>query len=197
MIFLTSDSHLSHANILTYCDRKFDTIEEHDDSLIKSWNMIVSKDDLVYHLGDFTLGGQTEALRLFARLNGRIKILAYPWHHDIRWLKIGVNGFTNYFSFSGERVWAEQPIVVLENVEQNSEGRGIPAILCHYAFSQWDRQHYGSYHFYGHSHSKGEVRKNCLDVGVDNAFLLTGEYRPFRIAEAISIAKGYNEQLGN
>jgi calcineurin-like phosphoesterase family protein len=154
-----------------------------DEKLIELWNKYVKKDDLVYHLGDFTLSGKSDALHYFMRLNGSIHVLGNPWHHDKRWLG------GEYYSSGGYMVHIESPIVVLENVEQ-IEGRGIPAILCHYAFEIWERRHYGSYHFHAHSHGKLPRIKNRLDVGVDSAFMLTGEYRPFSLEEAIVFAKG-------
>jgi hypothetical protein len=132
-------------------------------------------------LGDFTLGGEAESL--FKRLNGYIRVLEYPWHHDKRWLRK-----QTYTTASKRPIAYEPPIVVLEDVEQ-VEGRGVPAILCHYAFSRWERRHYGSYHFFGHSHGKYNPGGRSLDVGVDSAYVIFGEYRPFSLEEAISIAK--------
>ena len=154
-----------------------------DELLIDIWNKFVKPNDLVYHLGDFTLSGRDNTKRLFLRLNGRIHILGNPWHHDKQWLNNGLE----YFSSDGAII-IEPPVLVLENIEQFNR-RGIPAILCHYAFARWDRRHYGSYHFFGHSHSKYNPGGRSLDVGVDSAYILLGEYRPFTLQEAIVIAK--------
>ena len=56
-IYLTSDSHYGHSNILKFCDRPFKDIEEHDKMLIENWNKKVPQDGLVFHLGDFAWGG--------------------------------------------------------------------------------------------------------------------------------------------
>jgi calcineurin-like phosphoesterase family protein len=192
-IWLVSDTHFGHPNILQYCNRSFLDITEHDDTLIANWNSVVAKTDTVYHLGDFTLAGGQEAEALFSRLNGNIRVLGYPWHHDKRWLKgaIGVNGFTRFFSASGERVWIEPPMVVLEDVITNEDGRGVPATLCHYPMLHFDRSHYGALHFFGHSHNAGERRENCLDVGVDSAYALTGAYRPLRLEECVALIRSW------
>ncbi len=56
--FFISDTHFSHENILKFEPhyRPFDTIEEHDQELIKRWNSVVRPNDIVYHLGDVVFG---------------------------------------------------------------------------------------------------------------------------------------------
>jgi|SRR3989344_3176061 len=52
-IFLTSDLHLDHENIIKYCKRPFKNIQEMNYLLIRNWNETVGKKDTVYFLGDF------------------------------------------------------------------------------------------------------------------------------------------------
>jgi calcineurin-like phosphoesterase family protein len=183
VIWLTADNHFGHTNILTYCSRLFVNVDEMDEALIESWNKYIKPDDTVYHLGDFTLGGAKAAERLFLRLNGIIHVLGYRWHHDKRWIDKQF-----YLSAKHYPVIIEPPIVVLEDVEQVND-RSVPAILCHYAFEIWDRRHYGSFHFHGHSHGMLKNLYKRLDIGVDSAFQLVGEYRPLSLEEAITFAK--------
>jgi len=63
-----------------------------------------------------------------------------------------------------------------------------PIILSHFPYATWNRSHYGSLHFHGHSHGNLPHIKNRLDVGVDNAYKLLGEYRPFTLNEAVKFA---------
>ena len=35
-VFFTSDTHFGHKNILNFCHRPFDSIEEHDQALINN-----------------------------------------------------------------------------------------------------------------------------------------------------------------
>ena len=177
-IWFTGDQHFWHTNIIQYCNRPFANVEEMDEALIDAWNKVVMPDDLVYHLGDFTLGNRLIAEKYFKRLHGYIRVLEYPWHHDSRWLRGQL-----FYSYLHEVVY-DQPIVVLEHKAD------VPIILCHYAFEIWDRKHYGSLHFHGHSHGMLPRISNRLDVGVDNAFRLMGEFRPFSIEEAIAIIMG-------
>ena len=52
-VFFTSDLHLGHANVITYDNRPFSSVEEMDEELIRRWNAKVGKGDVVYVLGDF------------------------------------------------------------------------------------------------------------------------------------------------
>jgi calcineurin-like phosphoesterase family protein len=180
--FVTSDQHFKHTNVLKLCNRDFKTIEEHDESLIKAWNEVVKKGDIVYHLGDLTLGNN--ARDLFSRLNGKIGVLNNYWHHDKRWIV----DFLSELSATGDMVYLLHSICVLEKVVQVGEYK-LPVILCHYPFETWDRKHYGSIHLHGHSHGTMRPMNNRYDVGVDVAFKKFGVYRPFYLEEAIELAK--------
>ena len=58
MIFFTADEHYGHKNIIRYCERPFDNAKEQDFELMRRHNMVVSEDDVVYHLGDFSMRGK-------------------------------------------------------------------------------------------------------------------------------------------
>jgi len=74
-IFLVSDTHFGHFNVIKYCDRPFSNITQMDKQLIQNWNNTVGKDDIVYHLGDFCMGGR-EQIKLYAeQLQGRKRIV--------------------------------------------------------------------------------------------------------------------------
>ena len=187
--WLSGDHHLGHANIIKYCNRPFNNIEEMDDELCSIWNSHVAPEDIVYYLGDFCLGNSQLANIYFQRLNGTIFVLGNKWHHDSRWLSgYKVPDVTSYNTKSGVSVRILLPIEVIDSVGMNADEYAIPAILCHYAFEIWDRKHYGALHFHGHSHGELPTMHNRLDVGIDNAFKLTGEYRPLKLDEACEFA---------
>jgi calcineurin-like phosphoesterase family protein len=179
-VFVTADQHWGHTNILKLGNRIFSDITEHDLVLIVAWNNIVGKDDVVYHLGDLTLGNAAFATELLQQLNGSIRLLAYPWHHDSRWIKVPQRSKDGL-------VELEKPIVVVEHAAKSDSGL-LPVVLCHYPFEIWDRKHFGAVHLHGHTHGGLERIQNRLDVGVDMAFKLLGEYRPFSMDEAVSLA---------
>lgn len=76
MTYFISDTHFNHKNIIEYCDRPFETVEEMDEYIVNKWNSVVGKDDTVYHLGDFALGMHQDQVKdLLRKLNGEIILI--------------------------------------------------------------------------------------------------------------------------
>lgn len=67
-----SDLHLSHLNMAKR--RGFETFEEHDEHIIKSWNSVVGKRDVTWMLGDITME-KAGPYELLNRLNGIKKVI--------------------------------------------------------------------------------------------------------------------------
>lgn len=165
-LFFTADHHFGHENIILFCERSFASVEEMDSEMVRLWNVRVEKGDVVYHLGDFTLGDAAIARGYFAQLNGIIRVLGNPWHHDARWLPPGM-GRSGFKSASGAPVEILPPMTVLEFAEFGDGTYPKALILCHYPLAQWDRKHHGAWHLYGHSHGSYMGTGLCFDVGVD------------------------------
>lgn len=84
MIWVTSDLHFNHINILKYEpeSRPFDSVEEMNEELIARWNLVVKPTDTVYVLGDFTMGRIEDARACIERLHG--KIILIRGNHDTK-----------------------------------------------------------------------------------------------------------------
>lgn len=130
-----------------------------DQTLITNWNQLVAEDDIVYCLGDFTLGNKMAAARYFNQLLGTIYVV--PGSHDRRWLPDYGDIRTHYYSMSGVGVIILPPLYTLRVKE-------LTIILCHYAMRVWDKSHYNSYQCFGHSHGRLPGVGKQHDVGVDN-----------------------------
>ena len=50
-IWFTADFHLGHKNIIRYCNRPFDTVEEMNRTIIERLNSLVKTNDILYFLG--------------------------------------------------------------------------------------------------------------------------------------------------
>ena len=153
--FFTSDTHFGHANILEYSNRPFETIEEHDETLIDNWNSVVDRRDHVFHLGDFSIRFTTsETERYLKRLNGHIHLIF--GNHDSNKTRRAKG-----LAWKGDR----------REIKVNSQ----KIVLCHYAMLTWNRSHHGAWHLFGHSHGNlqgpliDEILKTrpMMDVGVD------------------------------
>ena len=94
-IWLISDTHFGHENILKFRDGGqdgplirgdlFSSVEEMDEYMIQQWNRYVKPGDIVYHLGDVFFGDKETFLKNFKRLNGA-KRLVVGNHDDIKWI---------------------------------------------------------------------------------------------------------------
>lgn len=71
-IWITSDTHFYHENIINYEKRPFRDAEEMNESIIVRWNSVVKPDDYVYHLGDFGIAPKAQLVTICNRLNGKI-----------------------------------------------------------------------------------------------------------------------------
>lgn len=174
--FFTADHHFNHANIIKYCRRPFTSVDEMDATLIQLWNETVGADDIVYHLGDFTLQGLTKFETTVWQLNGRLRIM--PGSHDQRWLEKYQAGAPNLHTRPGHPIELLPPLVSLEIPELGNEKYPQVIVLCHYAMRVWDRSHYGAWHLYGHSHGDLPGHGLSFDVGVD-----CHSYRPLSLEE--------------
>lgn len=154
--FFTSDTHFDHKNIIQYCNRPFRNVEEMNLAMVEKWNSVISENDTVYHLGDFTLGDMRHFTRWASKLNGNIRIL--PGSHDHLWLK----GFE-----PSERIQVIAPLVSVEFPEIMNGQYPQVIVLCHYSMQTWDRSHYGAWHLFGHSHCNLAGIGLSFDVGVD------------------------------
>lgn len=90
MIYITSDSHFNHNKPFIYNTRGFSSVQEHDEEIIKRWNEIVKPNDIVYHLGDITMGEDVDySIECVRRLNGEIHWIRGNHDTDRRWEEIG------------------------------------------------------------------------------------------------------------
>ena len=86
MIFFTSDQHFDHLNVIKYCDRPFRDISHMNEELIRLHNETVAPEDIVYHLGDFSLNKRAPEQVLY-RLNGEHHLAAagnHDWCHPVQ-----------------------------------------------------------------------------------------------------------------
>ena len=75
MIYLTSDLHFGHNKDFLYKPRGFDSIQQHDEQIIKNWNEIITDEDEIYILGDLMLNDNEYGLKCLKQLKGKIHVI--------------------------------------------------------------------------------------------------------------------------
>lgn len=126
--WIVSDLHFDHANIIDYCDRPFDSVEEMDKQLLANWNQTVADSDTVLFLGDLTMCSEKKAINYYNKLNG--DIIFIKGNHDSIDIDSGIG-------------------VVYDSI--TLKHRGITYHCTHYP-QELDQLH-NNYVLHGHTHN--------------------------------------------
>ena len=158
MIFFTADQHYGHSNIIDYCNRPFEDVNEMDKTLVMNHNAVVRDGDTVVHGGDFSMHSKYEYVlqRYVSVLKGEHIFLTGS--HD-KWLR-------------------KSPYQTLHIWERTIEKQFV--VVCHYAMRTWAKSHYNSYQLYGHSHGRLEPIGKQWDIGVDNNHFYPVSYKQIK-----------------
>lgn len=168
MIFFTGDQHINHTNVIGFCNRPFNDVQEMNEHIVKSWNKVVSDNDEVYFLGDFCLRCNKKTARYYLhKLNG-VKYFI-KGNHD-------KNNYLNDFLYSGLIKWWKHSY----EFSYEHEGKVYDFALCHYPL--YPIKNSDSICIYGHSHGNSDFIIGSLDVGVDNI-----GYEPISIINVIKL----------
>jgi calcineurin-like phosphoesterase family protein len=175
-LFITSDEHYFHKNIIKYQNRPFDNLEVMNRALINNHNSVVGKDDHVIHIGDFSFGHKEEFCRVIRELNGHHYVM--DGSHD--------KALAEYEEWGEKPTDVQMKLTVLPKLFEFTYN-GMKVVLCHYAMMTWWASHYNkgemaSYHFFGHSHGRLTHPEGAIDIGVD-----TNNFYPYRIDDAMAI----------
>jgi len=157
MIFFTADLHFGHGNIIQYCKRPFENEQQMNKGLIKNWNSVVSPEDEVFILGDFSIKGKNhegEFRHILEKLNG------------IKHLILGNHDVPDPIFLTSCGFWSvHYPYFVVEEFMCVHD----PALTQVYR----DRKF-----LCGHVHDLFKQCKNAFNVGVD-----VRDYKPISIEE--------------
>lgn len=147
--FVTSDLHFFHKNILKFfrdSTRPWDTIEEMHEAIISEWNSLVGEEDVIFHLGDFSMAGGQKTREVVQQLNGTI---------------IWVLG--NHDKTIDNQIKSPYKTRYLEVQHPKTK-----IVMCHYPMRSWNQQGRGSVHLHGHCHGRIKPVGRMMDVGYDN-----------------------------
>src|SRR5688572_14302488 len=133
--WFTADLHFGHRGILAYDPRPFDTIEQHDETIISNLQSVIKPWDDFYFLGDFCFKGKKHEIETYLlQIPGnKFFIRGNHDHTDSRKL------FAKHTTYLGE-----QALIKVGSQE---------IVLNHYPMRSWNKSHHGqSWHLYGHHH---------------------------------------------
>jgi calcineurin-like phosphoesterase family protein len=181
-VWITSDTHFSHKNICRGVTnwrlpngevpveqtRDFVTIEKMNTAIVNNINEVVSQDDVLIHLGDWSFGGFEQISEFYNRLvcKNIHLVLGNHDHHiqnnreDIQDLFLSVSHYNT-----------------LEIGDYKFQ-------LMHYPISSWNGLNKGYIHLHGHTHLATNRRFGVgkrMDVGMDG----NPEFRPYNIIREI------------
>ncbi len=135
-IYVIADTHFYHNNIIQYCNRPFENVEQMNEFMINKWNERVQSDnDIVIHLGDFGFGSKEQLQNIANQLRGR-KILI-KGNHDMRkgnqfWLDCGFDLVYKDKQLDIEKVFQDMKEIYPdfnESLDKEKEVMGISKII--------------------------------------------------------------------
>ena len=140
--FFTSDHHFGHKNIIKYCNRPFDSVEEMNHGLVSLWNEVVTPEDRVFVIGDVYLCKTELARKHLKKLNG-YKILIMGNHDKSK------DKMSEFFD------------EVYQYKYEYNLPDGTPVVLAHHP---WEED---CFLIHGHVHAGEPVQRNRVNVCVD------------------------------
>ena len=174
MIYFTADLHLGDTRLVEATRPECKDVVDHDNDILGLINNHVGRGDRLIILGDFCYE-KPGRYRPQIRCRNIDFILG---NHDSE-SKIRK-------SFGGN-VWQQRMIKLAP---------GVKVWCSHYPTAFWDGSHNGKYHAYGHIHNcpereammdLGMPERRSMDVGVESAKKLLGDWRPFSAVEFLSL----------
>ena len=180
MNYYIADLHFGHRNIISLCNRPFNSVEEMNQTLINNWNKVVKKNDDVYIVGDLFFRYQ-DVESLLSLLNGKKHLII--GNHDSYWINDEV--LSKYF------VSCDKMLEIIDNNHR--------IMLCHYPMLSYPKQS-RTYMIHGHIHNDTLFdywhvlvkRKNVLNAGVD-----INNFKPVPLSTLIENNTNYKTNVLN
>lgn len=175
-IYFSSDFHFSHVNITgpkisrwSSGYRNFESTHEMNKTLTQTLNKYIKEDDILYFLGDWCFGGHHKTA-LYRNLLKCKTIHFIRGNHDGK-----IDLYKESFSTISHKLELEL--------------QGYKFYLSHYPLDNWFGKDSGVIHLFGHCHNTVVGVGKSMDVGVDAAYAVYGEYKPFHLNDIIELMK--------
>lgn len=190
-LWFTSDTHYAHSNICrattnwTDADsvtRDFKSLNHMNSVLVDNINNVVSENDILIHLGDWSFGGFENIKEFRDRLVCKNVHLVLGNHdHHIQRNKENIKSL---FSSVHDYLYLN---VVRPGITKKDTMDRFSFVCMHYPIASWNGMNDGVIHLHGHVHLPPHLRVNegkAMDVGVDG-----NDFCPISLNEILSIMK--------
>lgn len=169
-LYVVSDLHLDHENIIEYCNRPFEDVEHMNKSLIKNWNKKVNKRDTVLFLGDLSLSSKSRS-RGFLEDNLNGKKLCIKGNHDDLTIS---NGFMESYTINYQ---------------------GFDFYCCHRPKDIPD--HWSGWSLTGHHHNNNVIKYPFINQQdkIVNCSVELIQYEPISMEEIINKIRSTNKNI--
>lgn len=185
-IWFTSDIHGYHRNIAGSKVSQWKTgYRDFDDEVVMTTtiantiNKYVKYNDVLYSLGDWSFGNVYNIKRLRDQIN------CQTIHHILGNHCDKIRNNKEFMTDEGLRYAQDFFTSVQDVITVKIDSHTF--FLSHYAHRVWLGSHKSTIHLYGHSHHSIPDYGKSMDVGVDVAYAMFGEYRPFSLEEILII----------
>lgn len=120
-VYIWSDLHLNHENIIKYESRPFSSVKEMNKTLLDNWKKTVKKHDTIINLGDVSFrGGKEWNTEQISNMPGK-KVLVLGNHDRGRslkwWYDVGFNEVYKYpIIYNDFYILSHEPQYINENM---------------------------------------------------------------------------------
>jgi len=177
-VFVTSDTHFGHKNICRGTTvwtgdsynrtRDFKDFVEMNETLFMNINMMIKEDDILYHIGDFAFGNNSNIVNARKRIKCKdIRLILgnHDWkiNKNPELLKLFVNPTKKYIHLAGSFL-KDRPVIMIHKPNGHTVNNYPGELILH-----------------GHSHKTiNLIDGNKFDIGCDGNNL-----RPYHIEEVL------------
>ena len=187
-IYITSDIHYSHKNIVGGITkwrneqgeipsdrvRNFETLEDMNYALVDNINKVVGENDILYFLGDLTLSnnGTKSNDEFIEQIKCKNKYLILG-NHDMM-----IRKYRDYFLSDGKFK------LIAENYYLKIDDKII--YLTHKLNTNLRLLNENEYHLHGHFHNRGEIRftdNRSMDIGIDG----NENFEPYKLIDVLNL----------
>jgi calcineurin-like phosphoesterase family protein len=180
--WFSSDLHIAHTNVIHLSKRPFKNVEEMEQTIIANFNKLVKPDDVLYLLGDVSLGKKDSWIRFLDSLVCKNVILVVG-NHD-KWASIPKDMVLGVFEVV--RIRMHRKTFLLSHYPYRcSIWRVLRKRLHPSTLSKKRPKDTGLWLLHGHDHRATQLvdyHPRMFSVGVD-----ANNFKPISIDEIISI----------